>query len=95
MLLWCYNGQYMLRFGFILHFVSFYLMGCFWLNLKFYIMILWKMRKVLWLILILSLIFLIPLINLRISNEISNNAVILAWDYQKSCPIGRDRSTKI
>ena len=41
------------------------------------------MRKVLWLILILSLIFLIPLINLRISNEISNNAVILAWDYQK------------
>jgi len=41
------------------------------------------MRKVLWLILILSIIFLIPLIFLRVSNEINNNSVILAFDIEK------------
>ncbi|WP_010245568.1 DUF5693 family protein [Acetivibrio cellulolyticus] len=41
------------------------------------------MRKVLWLVLIVSTIFLVPLISLRLSNEINNNSVILACDYQK------------
>lgn len=42
------------------------------------------MRKVLWFVLILSIIFLIPLVNIRVSNEINNNSVILAYDCQKS-----------
>jgi len=37
----------------------------------------------LWLILITSTIFLLPLISLRVSNEIKNDSVILACDYQK------------
>lgn len=41
------------------------------------------MRKVLWLILIISTIFIVPLINLRVTNEINNTSVILAYDYQK------------
>ena len=41
------------------------------------------MRKVLWLILIISTIFSIPLISLRITNEINNTSVLLAYDYQK------------
>lgn len=41
------------------------------------------MRKVLWMVLIISTIFLAPLISLRVSNEINNNSVILAYDYQK------------
>jgi len=41
------------------------------------------MRKVLWLILILSIIFITPLINLRVANELNNNSVILAYDFQK------------
>ncbi len=41
------------------------------------------MRKVLWLILIISAIFIVPLISLRVTNEINNTSVILAYDYQK------------
>lgn len=41
------------------------------------------MRKVIWIILIISTIFVIPLINLRLSNEINNNSVVLALDYRK------------
>ena len=41
------------------------------------------MRKVIWIILIISTIFFIPLINLRLSNEINNNSVVLALDYRK------------
>lgn len=41
------------------------------------------MRKILWLILIISTIFIIPLISLRVTNEINNTSVILAYDYQK------------
>lgn len=41
------------------------------------------MRKVLWLVLIISTICVIPSINLRVSNEINNNSVLLAYDYQK------------
>ena len=41
------------------------------------------MRKVLWLILIISTILIIPLISLRVTNEINNTSVLLAYDYQK------------
>ncbi|GEM_PF-735995 len=41
------------------------------------------MRKVLWLVLIVTTIFVFPLISLRLSNEKNNNSVILALDYQK------------
>ncbi len=41
------------------------------------------MRKVIWLVLIVSTIFVAPLINLRLSNEINNNSVILALDHPK------------
>lgn len=53
-----------------------------------------KMRKVLWLILILSIFFITPLINLRVENEINNNSVILAYDFQKFMSNDEDANLK-
>ncbi|MEN2773912.1 DUF5693 family protein [Acetivibrio clariflavus] len=44
------------------------------------------MRKALWTLLIISIILLMPVIYLRVSNEIRNNSVILACNYQEFMP---------